>query len=144
IILVIIQLPLARIALPPLGIAPPGGSETMIEIAAGAPSSRHLSQRPSTTHRIGSIEHGHEALPLQSGGRLYTGQFRERWIEIDKAHGRLCDRASRRLAGHHHDQRYPGGFLEQRILTPEPVFTEVVSVIAREDDNRIVRQTETL
>jgi hypothetical protein len=48
------------------------------------------------------------------------------------------------LARHGDDQRHTGTLFKQAHLLPEAVLSQVVTVIAREDDDRVVGQVESL
>ena len=83
------------------------------------------------------IKHRGNVFSLEAGGHCEAAEARDRGIEIEQFDQRIADR--RLLARDADDERHPRGLIAQADLRPEIVLTKMITVVAGEDHNRVVR-----
>lgn len=99
--------------------------------------------------RGGVIEQWFQALALARGHlrvrsvrNAQAGEFRERFVQVHEFHRSGTDLAVPLRSRVVNDERHPARVLEQAHLLPQPMFAEVVAVVADEHHDRLVRELQ--
>ena len=121
----------AGLAFIPLGVAPARCAQAVAEEARAfvtlgwrgaleveVATAHDLRQRPAATDSAWVFEHGHEALALQIRGCFDSGEFSQRGIEIEVAHGGLHHGALACGARGDNEQRHAGAAFKEALLLP--------------------------
>jgi len=93
----------------------------------------------SDTYSLGALLHAGDVLALVAGGYLQATERGCGRVEVEKLNQRVA--YSGFLAGHFNNERNSCGRVPQTNLRPEIVFSQMITVVACEDDDGLVCQT---
>ncbi len=85
---------------------------------------------------FGIVEQGRDVETLNTIGNRQPAELRRGRIQVDQFDEGIADGWF--LSGYAYDERNPGGLVAKAYFRPEIVFTDMVSVIARENDDGLV------
>ena len=110
---------------------------------SGMASSITYENKGGAAGAIGLAQQRHETESFEIVGHADAAQLRQRRKQIDELDERPC-RLAAFHAGRGDDERRVAAALEKRVLVPPLPLAQVISVVAEEDDDRVLRQVESI